>query len=82
MKPVAFAGHNLVFAKDQPQYLPLPAHRAEDGRVVTCWSFAWKERFQVLFGAKLWLGMLTFNQPLQPVLPQIKRELALKAPRV
>ena len=25
MKPVEFAGVNVVFAKDQPEYVPLPA---------------------------------------------------------
>lgn len=29
MKPIEFPGVNVVFAKDQPEYMPLPAMRKE-----------------------------------------------------
>lgn len=57
----------LVFAKDQPEYRPLPAYRSDDGLVVTRWKLTWAERFAVLFGGNLWLSVLTFNRPIQPV---------------
>lgn len=56
-----------IFAKDQPEYIPLPAWRGEDGRVVTRWRLTWKERLRILFFGNLWLTVLTFNHPLQPV---------------
>lgn len=28
MTPIEFPEHNVVFAKDQPEYLPLPAHKS------------------------------------------------------
>lgn len=68
MKPVEFAGSNVVFAKDQPEYLPLPAQKTTDGQVTTCWKLSAWERVKLLFTGRLFLRMLTFNAPLQPVL--------------
>lgn len=71
MKPVSpvVSGHaEVVYAKDQPEYLPLPAHRADDGRVTTRWQLTWKERLQVLLRGNIYLQLLTFNMPLQPVM--------------
>jgi len=56
-----------VFAADQPEYIPLPAYRTEDGMVITRWRLTWRERLQVLLTGNLWLSVLTFNRPLQPV---------------
>lgn len=61
----------VVFAKDQPEYLPLPAVLADNGtRVITCWRLSFLERVRVLFSGRIWLSMLTFGKPLQPVLPE------------
>lgn len=72
MKPVSpvIPGINLpevVFAKDQPEYIPLPAFKTGDGMVITRWSLTWRERIRVLFSGSIWLSVLTFNGPLQPV---------------
>jgi len=56
----------IVFAKDQPEYLPLPAIRTTDGQVITRWKLDWKERIKVLFNGSIFLRQLTFNQSLQP----------------
>lgn len=66
MKPIQFEGCNIVFAKDQPPYLPLPAYRSESGRVTSCWGLTWRERWAVLWSGRLWLQQLTFNDPVQP----------------
>ena len=58
----------VVFAKDQPEYNPLPALLEEDGTVHTRWRLSLKERLQVLFSGDIYLALLTFNQPLQPCL--------------
>jgi hypothetical protein len=68
MKPIEFKEQNVVFGKDQPEYIPLPALRFEGGTVVTCWKLSWKEAIKVLFMRKIWHSMLTFNNPLQPTL--------------
>lgn len=67
MKPIEFPEQNVVFGKEQDQYLNLPAYRAEGGHVVTCWHLDWKERLRVLFRGHIWLEIRTFDQPIQPV---------------
>ena len=76
MKPIEFKQHNVTFAKDQPQYLPLPAYRSDDGQVITCWQLSWLDRLRVLVNGKLWLSQLTFNHPLQPQRPSIETPFA------
>lgn len=74
MELVEFAGQTVVIAKDQPEYLPMPAHRAPDGTVTCCWRLSFRERARLLFTGKLWHQVLTFNQgPLQPQLLLIDR---------
>lgn len=60
----------VVYAEDQKEYLPLPVikENASPNHVISCWKLSWKERFQLLFSGNLWLTVLTFNQPLQPIL--------------
>ena len=76
MKPIEFKEQNVVYGKDQKQYMPLPALKFESGMVVTCWKLSWKEVIKLLFTRKVWLAMLTFNQPLQPTFLTLnKKEL-------
>jgi len=69
MKPINDKSQNVIFAENQPEYLPLPAHKTEDGEVTTCWKLSWKERIRALFIGKMYLKTLTFNKPLQPLKP-------------
>jgi hypothetical protein len=73
MKPIRFDGANATFAEDQPQYLPLPAHRALDGVVTSCWQLSLRERIFLLFTGRLWFQLWTFNDPLQPQRPSVER---------
>jgi hypothetical protein len=57
----------IVFAKDQPQYIPLPAVRSEDGLITTRWKLTWRERLTLFLRGDLYLQVLTFNRPLQPL---------------
>ncbi len=75
MKALDFPESNTIFAKNQPEYLQLPAHRTNDGVVTTCYELTWKEKFAILFGAKLWLQQLTFNKPLQPQRPTLEKPI-------
>lgn len=59
--------NETTFAKDQPEYKQLPAVRFDDGYVLTRWTLSWKERISLLLGGSVYLGILTFNNPLQPV---------------
>lgn len=65
--PLAIGAQRIVFAENQPEYNPLPALRFGDGCVVTRWQLTWRERLQVLLGRGIFLSLLTFNQPLQPM---------------
>ena len=69
MKPITFKEKNVVFAENQPEYLPLPAFKdsGEQGHVITCWKFTFRERLRILFGKNLWFSTLTFHKPLQPI---------------
>lgn len=73
MQPMSFSSREVVYAKDQPEYIPLPAERWKDGTVVTKWNLSWKERLKVLFNGHFYLSVLTFNQPLQPVRLSVNR---------
>jgi len=68
MKPIEFKEQNVVFAKDQPEYMPLPAFKnnSPQGEVVSCWKLSFKERLKLLFTGKLWVCLLSFNKPLTP----------------
>ena len=68
MKPIEFPEQTCVYAKDQPEYEPLPVHKTHEGIVTSCWKFTWRERLRVLWTGKVWCSTLTFNSPLQPQL--------------
>jgi hypothetical protein len=57
----------VMYADGQEEYLPLRAVVRGEGEVVTRWKLSWGERFRVFFGGTLWLSVLTFDGPLQPV---------------
>ena len=68
MRPIEFPEQNIVFAKDQPEYLPLPAFRNDSpqGEVISCWELSLTERLRILFTGKLWVSLMSFNKPLTP----------------
>lgn len=69
----------VVYAKDQPQYKPLPAvHLSYEGgevTVVTRWRLTWRERIKVLWRGCFWFEQMTFGAPLQPQLPMVDEPL-------
>lgn len=71
MIPIKFKEQTCTFAENQKEYLPLPAFKAENGEVITCWKLSFIERIKVLFTGKVWQRQLTFNQPLQPQCPTV-----------
>lgn len=79
MKPIEFLGQNVIYAKDQPEYLPLPAYvdRSDPtGRAVSCWKMDWRERIKVILTGRIYLQLLTFQQPLQPQIVSVDSPLA------
>ncbi len=75
MKPIKFTECNFTYAKNQPPYLPLPAHKTDNGLVTSCWSLSILERLRVLFTGRIYLKMLTFNKPLQPLKVLVTKQL-------
>jgi hypothetical protein len=71
MKPIKFNGYNVIYAENQPEYIPLPVYKDSEGTVTSCWEFTFLERLKILFGAKLYWSQMTFNQPLQSVKPNV-----------
>lgn len=64
--PTTPCADTVVFAKDQPQYLPLPVNRFPDGTVMCEWLPTPEERELLLNGGKVRMWMWTFGHPLQP----------------
>ena len=62
-----------VYAKDQPEYMPLPVHKMADGTVLSRWRCSWRERLRILLTGDVYLWQLTFNAPLQPIMLEVER---------
>ncbi len=84
MNTIPFPEQTTTYAKDQPQYSPLPAHidRADpNGTVTCCWRMSWRERLTVLVKGVIWHQVWTFHKPLQPQLLTVdKPELPAPGP--
>lgn len=67
MKPIEFKEQNTIFAENQSEYEMLPAFKADtsQGEVVSCWKLSIKERLRLLWSGKLWMSLVTYNNPLQ-----------------
>lgn len=75
MEPVIFDSANVVYGANQPEYIPLPAEKRPgcSGEIVTCWELNQNEMKIIQETGKIWLSVLTFGQPLQPVLLTIDK---------
>ena len=79
MKIIKFKECNVTYAKNQPEYLPLPAYKTSDGMVTSCWGLSFFERLKVVLIGKIYLEVLTFNQPLQPLRMSVSKPTEVKA---
>jgi hypothetical protein len=63
-------GQEIVYAKDQPQYLPLRTLRTSNYErdVISRWTLTDEQRQAVAQGADIFLSLRTFGNPLQPIL--------------
>lgn len=71
MKPIKTKLTNCTYAKNQPEYLPLPVEKTPEGRVTSCWKLSLIERLHVFLFGKIHIEVLTFNAPLQPIRPYV-----------
>ena len=71
MKPIEFPEQTMVWAENQPPYLPLPAY-TDDRETISLWAMTWRERIRALFTGRLWLRQLNLGNPLQPQVPSLQ----------
>lgn len=78
MTPTEFPQQTLVIAKDQPEYLPIPAHfDREQGVMTFCWRLTWRERLTLLLTGRLWHQVLTIGS-IQPVMLNVESPFEVK----
>lgn len=76
MEFIQFPEANIVIAKDQPEYRPIPAcivrdeegNRPPEGPIVALMQFNPEEIEKIKETGQLWLSVWTFKNPLQPLL--------------
>lgn len=73
MKPKKFKEANVTYGTNQSEYLPLPAHKTEDGQAVFCFELDEEERKRIAETGEVWVSLLTFNRPLQPIFITTKK---------
>lgn len=71
MIPIEFPEQTIIWAKNQPPYLPLPAY-TDDQQTISCWSLTWGERLKIFLAGILWLRQLNFGAALQPQAPSVE----------
>lgn len=70
LRAVEFEGQNVIYAKDQPDYLPLPAYVDTESReapALFCFAVNDYQKERIQRSGKLWVRCLTFGHPLQPI---------------
>lgn len=62
-------GRLIVLAKDQPQYTQLPVRVSDDKEVymTSKWELSSEEKEAIAQGANVYLRVMTFGHPFQPV---------------
>ncbi len=73
MDAVKFEEVNVVFAEHQEEYNSLPAHSSEEGVVTTCWKLSKQELEKINQTGVLWIQLMTFNNPLQPIFVSVDK---------
>lgn len=68
--------HEVVYAKDQPQYIPLRCLRARTPfvEVLSRWTLTPEQRKMIAEGADIFLELSTFGMPLQPIRLQVSAD--------
>lgn len=76
MEPIKFDGVNVVFGEEQPEYHSLPAERVgrpQTGQINTCWALSPDEIKKVQETGVIFVSLLTFGLPLQPLLVSVDK---------
>lgn len=76
MKPTTFKHQNIVFAKDQKRVSAASGIKTRDTRMscnIVLELTGW-EQVNILFTGRMWLNLLSFNNPLTPSLLSVNRK--------
>lgn len=75
MTPEDFKESNVVFGKEQKEYLSLPAfiNNSKEGEAVICWKLSFWERIKLLFSKRIWMMICTFNKPIMPMYMSVNK---------
>ena len=74
MESIRFKECNATYAENQDEYKTLPTfHDKQNGIVVSCYKLTFKDLLKIILTRKIWLGLMTFNQPLQPQLLSVNK---------
>ncbi len=77
MQPVSpvlgpeFQGREITFAKNQPQFIPIPVHRNRMGVLLSRWRLTDDERAAIAAGADIFLSSFTRNESLLPCMIEV-----------
>lgn len=75
MEAIEFEGHNVVIAKDQPQYRPLPAYwNQEEGSMTFCFKLTEAEIQRIYATGEIWFKQITFGQAMNPIALSTNKE--------
>lgn len=68
VQPIPFEKQNVVIAKDQHPYLPLPGQMFGDaqGTLLTSWEVTDEDLEEIIRTRRVWVTTLTMGHPLQP----------------
>ena len=80
MKARKFKEANVVFAKEDSTYGPIPAYMdkspAGNYDVVLCYGLSFWEKLMVLFTGRIWITFTTYDGNLNPIwLTTVKKQL-------
>lgn len=75
MKPVKFKEQNVIYAEDHPIYQPLQALKIKsaEGQVISCWKLSLNEQIRIFFTGRIWVSLMSFNEPLTPFFLSTKK---------
>lgn len=73
MEAVQFKECNTTFAKNQSEYISLPANMSTDGIATCCWKLSFLDKLRVLWTGYVFSQVITFHKPLQPLKLIVKK---------
>ena len=80
MKAIEFKEQNGALSRKDSPLRPIPIFKdpSEKAQVVSCWKLSFKERMRLLLLGKLWVSIITYNNPVQPSLFSTRKEDVLR----